>query len=124
MGLLATALAAVHMGLAAWTKRARPAGQAITGLALGIAITLAILAIPIQFTAYRITMAWSLEFLALAWIAARTRNTLLRYAAILISGLVWMRLLMFDSWIYPDPASYTLVGTPRFFTFLLPAPFS
>ena len=30
------------------------------------------LAAPIQFTAYRITMAWSLEFLALSWIALRT----------------------------------------------------
>src|SRR5260370_41634379 len=32
-----------------------------------------------------------------------------------------MRLLVFDSWIYPDPASYTLVGNARFFTFLIAA---
>jgi len=90
-------------------------------LSLGVALTLLVLAAPIQFTAYRITMAWSLEFLALSWIALRTGNKLLRFGALLVSALVWLRLLAIDSWIFSDPQSYTLIWNARFLTFIVAA---
>jgi uncharacterized membrane protein len=90
-------------------------------LSLGVAFIFLILATPVQFTAYRITMAWSLEFMALSWIALRTRNTWLGSGAILVSVLVWARLLAIDSWIYRDPQSYTLIWNARFMTFLIAA---
>jgi uncharacterized membrane protein len=119
MGLLAVAIAAVYLALARWMSRSQRM-QAMT-LSLGIAVALLILAAPIHFTAYRITMAWSLEFLALAWIALRTRNSLLGFAAMLISALVWVRLLTIDSWIYSDAQSYTLIWNARFLTFVIAA---
>ena len=124
MGLFAVAIAGVQIALAAWIWRARAAEQADQRpmlLSLGVALTLLILAAPIQFTAYRITMAWSLEFLAISWIALRTRSTLLGFGAIVVSVLVWVRLLTIDSWIYSDPRSYTLIGNARFLTFVIAA---
>jgi hypothetical protein len=124
MGLSAVAIAGLHVALAGWLWRERAAGQADQQpalLSLGVALTLLTLAAPIQFTAYRITMAWSLEFLALSWIALRTRHTLLGLGAIVVSVLVWVRLLTIDSWIYSDPASYTLIWNARFLTFLIAA---
>ncbi len=119
MGVLAVTIAAVHLALARWMWRSQRT-HAMT-LSLGVSVALLILAAPIQFTAYRITMAWSLEFLAVAWIALRTRNSLLGFAAILISALVWVRLLTIDSWIYRDAQSYTLIWNARFLTFVIAA---
>ena len=114
MGLLAVAIAGLHLALAASLPPVR-------GLYLGVAVTLLTLAAPIQFTEYRITMAWSLEFLALTWIALRTRNSLSGLAAMVVSVLVWLRLIAIDSWIYSDPHSYTLLWNARFLTFLIAA---
>ena len=119
MGVLAVAIAGIHLALARCMRRSQSTHPMT--LSLGVAIALLVLAAPIQFTAYRITMAWSLEFLAVAWIALRTRNSLLGFAAILISALVWARLLTIDSWIYSDAQSYTLIWNARFLTFVTAA---
>ena len=121
MGLFAVAIAAVHIGLAAGLRRLAGQDQRPVLMSLSVALTLLILAAPIQFTAYRITMAWSLEFLALSWIAQRMRNTVAGFAAILVSALVWVRLAGIDSWIYNDQHSYTLLWNARFLTFLVAA---
>jgi hypothetical protein len=124
MGLFAVAVAGVHLALGAWMWRRRAAeapDERPVLLLLAVSLTLLTLAAPIQFTAYRITMAWSLEFMALSWIALRGRSTLMRYAALLISVLVWMRLVAIDSWIYPDVHSYTLLWNARFLTFVIAA---
>jgi len=120
MGLFAVAIAGLHLTLAVWMRRAQTDQRPVV-LSLGVALTLLVLAAPIQFTAYRITMAWSLEFLALSWIALRTENRLLRLGGFLVSGLVWLRLLAIDSWIFSDPQSYTLIWNARFLTFLVAA---
>ena len=114
MGLFVVAIAVLHLALAGWVRSVRP-------LSWGVAVTLLTLAAPIQFTAYRITMAWSLEFLALAWIARRTRNTLVGFGAILVSALVWLRLFAIDFWIYGGAQPFTLLWNERFLTFLIAA---
>jgi uncharacterized membrane protein len=124
MGLFAIAIAGVQVALAAWMWRDRATAQPDQRpvlLSLGVALAFLILAAPIQFTAYRITMAWSLEFLAVFWIALRTRSTGIGFAAILVSALVWVRLLTIDSWMYSDTRSYTLIWNARFLTFLIAA---
>ena len=124
MGLFAIAIAGVQVALAAWMWRDRATAQPDQRpvlLSLGVALAFLILAAPIQFTAYRITMAWSLEFLAVFWIALRTRSTGIGFAAILVSALVWVRLLTIDSWMYSDARPYTLIWNARFLTFLIAA---
>jgi uncharacterized membrane protein len=127
MGLFAVAIAAAHLALAAGIKRAearppdQPSGQRAMLLSLGVAVALVTLAVPIQFTAYRITMAWSLEFLALFWIGLRMKNAPLKLAAVAVSMLVWVRLGVLDSWTFSDPSSYSLIANARFLTFLIAA---
>ncbi|HYL76737.1 MAG TPA: DUF2339 domain-containing protein [Bryobacteraceae bacterium] len=125
MGLFAVAVAGVHLALGIWMWRRQAAevpDQRPILLAIGVSLSLLILAAPIQFTQYRITMAWSLEFLALSWIALRAKSTRLGYAAILISALVWVRLIGIDSWLYSyADTTYTLLWNARFLTFAVAA---
>lgn len=124
MGLFAVAVAGVHLALGIWMWRRQAAeipDQRPILLAIGVSLSLLILAAPIQFTQYRITMAWSLEFLALSWIAIRAKSTRLGYAAILISALVWVRLISIDSWLFTNPTGYTLLWNARFLTFAIAA---
>ena len=123
MGLFAVAIAAVYLALAAalWRRRSAAHSDQPILLSLGVTLTLLTLAAPIQFTAYRITMAWSFEFLALSWIALRARSSLLGSGAILVSALVWVRLLTIDSWIYGDAHSNPLLINARFLTFFIAA---
>jgi uncharacterized membrane protein len=119
MGIFAVAIAAAHLALAGWMWRSHGI-QAMT-LSLGVAVALLVLAAPIQLTAYRITMAWSLEFLALSWVALKTQNTNLGFGALLVSALVWIRLLTIDAWMYHNREPFTLVWNARFLTFLIAA---
>jgi uncharacterized membrane protein len=124
LGLFAVALAAVHLGLAFLLWRNVPAENRDTRpvlLAIGVALTFITLAAPIQFSEYRITMAWSLEMAALAWIGARTNSKGLNYAALAIFVLVLFRLDGIDSWMYSSPAAYQPVFNARFLTFLIAA---
>jgi len=124
LGLFAVALAAVHLGLAFLIWRNLPAEDRDTRpvlLAIGIALTFITLAAPIQFSEYRITMAWALEMAALAWIGARTNSRTLNYAALAIFVLVLFRLDGIDSWMYSSPAVYQPVVNARFLTFLIAA---
>jgi uncharacterized membrane protein len=124
MGLLAVGVAGVHLALGAWMWRRRAAelpDERPILLSVAVSLSLLTLAAPIQFTQYRITMAWSLEFLALSWIAVRARSTLMGYGAVLVSVLVWMRLVSIDSWIFSDPNSYPLIANARFLTFAIAA---
>ena len=109
MGAFALLLALLHGGLAAavWGKR-KELGQ----LSAAIGVVLLTLAIPIQFVGFRITMLWSLEAAALAWIAGR-----FQVGAWALFGLVFVRLLTLDSRIYVTEA---LVNR-RFLTFAVAA---
>ena len=87
MGLLALVVAGVHLGLtkALWKTEASLATSAI-------ALTFATLAVPIQFTGFRISMAWALEGAALAWLAAQFRNRWFSGASGIVMVLMILRL--------------------------------
>ena len=124
LGLFAVALAAAHLGVALLLWRNLPTENRDTRpvlLAIGIALTFITLAAPIQFSEYRITMAWALEMAALSWIAARVNSKGLNYAALAVFVLVLFRLDGVDSWMYVSPAAYQPVMNARFLTFLIAA---
>lgn len=124
LGLFAVALAAAHLavGFLLWHNPSVSEGDTRPVLlAIGIALTFITLAAPIQFSEYRITMAWALEMAALTWIGARTNSKGLHYAALAILVLVLFRLDGIDSWMYSSPAAYQPVVNARFLTFLIAA---
>lgn len=125
LGLFAAAMAGIHLllGLRFWN--ARPAEQRDTRpvlLCIGVALGFLTLAAPIQFSSYRITMAWALEAAALTWIGIRTGARRLVWAALLVFFLTLARLYSIDAWIFSgDAESYYALWNVRFLTFLTAA---
>ena len=116
-GGLAVAVALAHIGLAylIWRRDQRTAL-----LAAGVAWVFVVLAAPIQFSGYRITMAWALEGAALAWIGARAREQRAKLVTLAVFVLVLLRLDFIDTWI-GTPADYVLIFNARLLTFLVAA---
>jgi uncharacterized membrane protein len=124
MGLFAAALAGLHLalGLRIWNTQPEDRRDARPVLLLiGVALTFLTLAAPIQFSSYRITMAWAVEAAALTWIGIRTGARRMVYAALAVFGLALFRLYAVDSWIYARADLYDLVANARFLTFLTAA---
>ena len=124
LGLFAAALAGVHLvlGLRIWNAQPAEARDARPVLlCIGVALGFLTLAAPIQFSGYRITMAWALEAAALTWIGVRTGARRLVWAALLVFFLALARLYSIDAWIYTDAASYHTFWNVRFLTFLTTA---
>jgi uncharacterized membrane protein len=117
IGLFAAAVAVVQAAAAYWLwERDRRAAE----LAGGIAVVLAVLAPEIQFTAFRVTMAWSLEGAALAWLGRRFGDRRATAGAALVFALVLVRLLFADSWALTGPEDPLLVNS-RLLTFAIAA---
>jgi len=117
-GVLAVAIAVLHMGLAAalWRRDERAAS-----LAAGIAWVFLTLAIPVHFSGYRVTMIWALEAAALAWIGLRAAQPRAAYAAIAVFALTVLRLYSSDARMYPSALMYSAILNARFLTFLIAA---
>lgn len=117
LGLFAVALAAVYMllGSQLWNQHGHNEFPSL--LCVAIAWIFLTLAVPIQFSGYRITTAWALEAAALAWIGVRTREVRVVYAALGVFCLMLCRLYFFDARIYASAAAYTAIANPRFLTF-------
>ncbi len=86
-------------------------------LAAGVAWVLLTAAVPIQLAGYRVTMAWSMEAAALAWIASRLRRREALMAAAVMFALVCGRLALVDSAMYPATVAYSLIINARFLSF-------
>jgi len=117
-GLFAVLLAVIHMGMARllWARDTRGAS-----LAAAIAWALLVLAVPVQFVGYRVTIGWSLEAAAIAWIGMRLESRRAIYGSAAVFGLVLARLAFVDSVMYASPASYTELANARFLTFAVAA---
>ena len=94
LGEFAAALAILH-GMVGWTLREKDA--LFAQLAAAIAAIFLTLAIPLQFTSFRITMLWSLEAAALAWLAARLGRPRFQVAAWFLFAGVFLRLFAIDA---------------------------
>lgn len=95
MGLLAAAVAALHLLLARLIfaeDDARPAQ-----LALAVTVTFLTLAVPIQFSGFHITIAWALEGAALAWLSGRFGSLRMNIGATVVLLLVILRLFTIDA---------------------------
>jgi hypothetical protein len=124
MGLLAVAIGGLHLGLAKalWKPPDAPEREMYPGLiAAGIAMSFATLAVPVQFTGFRITMAWAAEGAGLAWIAGRFRNGWFAGASAAVLTLTVLRLAVSDSWMYRSVTPYAILANARFLTMAVAA---
>ncbi|MCP5119485.1 MAG: DUF2339 domain-containing protein, partial [bacterium] len=119
LGLYALVLAGVHL-YAAWRFRtAEDKRPAI--VAVGVAVALFVLAAPVQFSGFRVTMAWALQGAALTWIARRTNAVRLWWAGFVVLLLAFIRLFAEDAWIYSSPGEFSALANTRFLTFAVTA---
>jgi uncharacterized membrane protein len=124
LGLFAAAMAAIHLALGRWLWSLRDESQRDLRpvlLCVGVALGFLTLAAPIQFSGYRITMAWAVEGAALAWIGARTESKRLVDAALVVLFLTLARLCSIDAWIYRYSDVYHVIANNRFLTFAIAA---
>jgi hypothetical protein len=113
-GIFAVGVAVVHMAAARTLWRRDREGAVLAG---GVAWVLLVLAVPIQFAGYRVTIAWAAEGAALAWIAVRLNQARATRGVLVVFALVLIRLAAFDSYAYANPGAYTAIGNARFLAF-------
>lgn len=120
LGLFAVAVAGIHLGLAflIWKAEGAEDLNAVV-LSLAFALTYITLAIPIQFTGYRITMAWAIEAAALTWIGKRLSQERMHWGALAVFWLVAIRLITLDAWMLPNSQMYSTLWNGRFLTFFV-----
>jgi hypothetical protein len=118
VGLFAVAVAAVEAATAPvlWRRDARGAL-----MAAGTAWVLLILAAPLQFAGYRITIVWALEAAAVVWVGTRVGERRAVIAAECALALVLARLALLDSRMYAHTAEYALVANARMLAFAVSA---
>lgn len=126
MGLLAVGIGGLHLALAKTLWRSPESGVPVAETypalaAAGIALAFVTLAIPIQFSGFRITIAWAAEGAGLAWVSSRFRNPFIGAASGAILFFALARLAAFDANIYTSGDQYSALTNTRFLTFLVAA---
>jgi uncharacterized membrane protein len=120
LGLLAAIVAAVYLavGLALYRKNKTLDSDAVL-LSLGLAAAFVTVAIPIQLSGFRITIAWAIEAASLSWIGVRLKKTAAVLAGLIVFALAFLELIVMDSGMYPDAHAYSLILNTRFFVFVV-----
>jgi uncharacterized membrane protein len=103
MGGLAAALAILHALLAWFLWKTGDAPNAYTGqISAAIAGVFLTLAIPIQFSGFRVTIAWVIQAAACAWLAHKFASSRLTFGAGILLVLVLVRLVVRDAEVHTN----------------------
>jgi len=114
MGAFAILMALIYGG-AAKLLLDRASAKRLESLSLiGVALMFVTIAIPIQLRSNWITIAWSIEALAIMWIGTETRSVRLRASASVLFGVAFVKLLFWDT-----PYGYRPAFTPVFNSYFL-----
>jgi uncharacterized membrane protein len=118
IGLFAVAVAVVQAAAARslWKRDARGAL-----MAAGTAWVLLVLAAPVQFAGYRITIVWALEAAAVVWAGTRVGERRAVAAAECVLAMVLVRLAFLDSRMFAGAAAYDLLVNARMLAFAVSA---
>jgi hypothetical protein len=114
VGLFVVGLAAAQAAVARLLWRAEPRGALLSA---ATAWVLLVLAAPIQFTGYRITVSWAAEAAAMVWIGVRLAERRAVYAAMWLFAVAGLRLAYSDSFLYAGRIDYSLLFNARFIAF-------
>jgi uncharacterized membrane protein len=118
VGLFAVGLAIAQAIAARLLWRADARGAVLSA---GAAWAILILAAPIQFAGYRVTVIWAAEAAAMVWIGTRLAQRRAVLAALAVFGLVVLRLVFSDARMYASPGGYDLILNARFLAFAVAA---
>jgi uncharacterized membrane protein len=97
LGFFAVLLAVFYIALSRWVWRLSPKDSYLYLTLLGTALTFLTVAVPVQLKQNWITTGWVAEAVVLTWIGTRLDNRQIRLGALVVVGLVLIRLLFYDS---------------------------
>jgi len=115
VGLFAVALAIVQAAVARLLWRIDARGAMLSAVTAWVFL---VLAAPIQFAGYRVTITWAAEAAAMVWIGVRLVDRRAVIAAMFLFGVVALRLAFSDSLLYDSPGQYALLFNARFLAFV------
>ncbi|RZI93356.1 MAG: DUF2339 domain-containing protein, partial [Rubrivivax sp.] len=93
-GLFTIASGAVDLALATWCFRRRGTDRNLLYVLIGLTLTFATLAVPVQLHGHAITLFWSAEFVLLYWLFRRSGIALFRWSSWLLMALALCSLFM------------------------------
>ncbi len=97
MGVFAIVMALVYAGAAKVLLTRAAANKTGVLVMIGVALTFVTLAMPIQLRSNWITIAWSVEALAMLWAGIETKTWQLRASAFALFALAFARLVLWDT---------------------------
>ncbi|TCZ64709.1 DUF2339 domain-containing protein [Flaviaesturariibacter aridisoli] len=106
-GLFTIASGVIDLALAVYCFRRRGTDRNLLYVLIGLALTFATLAVPVQVEGHAITLFWSAEFVLLYWLFLRSRIGLFRLGSWLLMGLATLSLLL--DWLYCPPTDGGLI---------------
>jgi len=118
LGFFFVVWAVLHLILAHALAKRNPQDRFAVFALAGLGLALAIAAVPVEFHAQWITIAWAAEAVILAWGGLSLKNYFIRVFAYFVSIFVVIRLLFVDS-VFGDPIqSFAPIVNIGFLTFL------
>ncbi len=108
-GLFTTTLALLNFGYAWFLYKKFGLDKTAVYLLVGLTLTFATLAIPIQFEGNFITLFWGAEAVMLLWLAQKSKITYYRFASVIVHILMIGSLLMDWAKFYPTATDLTIV---------------
>jgi uncharacterized membrane protein len=97
MGVLAIVMALLYAGATRVLLSRSAANRTQALVMIGVALTFVTLAMPIQLRSNWITIAWSVEALAMLWAGIKTKAWQLRAGAFALFALALVRLVLWDT---------------------------
>ncbi len=115
MGLFTIILGAIYCGIWLFVRAENPRDIRFRTFLAGISFIMFVIAVPIQFEKFAITIAWAAEALALTYTAVKIKSRSLKIFSQGIFAVVFIKLMMIDSMIAVDTPWINL----RFITFAI-----
>ena len=116
MGVFAIVMALIYAAAAKLLLDRATISRVESLTLIGVALTFVTIAVPIQLHSNWITIAWSIEALAMLWAGIETRSGRLRTSSCLIFALAFLKLLIWDT-----PYGYRPAFIPIFNRYFLSA---
>jgi uncharacterized membrane protein len=108
LGLFAVAVAAFYLALGYFTYRRDREDRLLVFTFLGLGFLFSVLAVPIQFKQYWVTMGWAVEGAVMTWVGLRANDRTSRYASIIVFFIAVSHWLLVDvhDFAYLAPAHF------------------
>lgn len=115
-GLFTTLLALFNLIYAWFLYKKFGVEKTVIYVLIGMTLTFATLAIPIQFKGNYITLFWAAEAVLLMWLSQKSQISHFRFASVIVHGMMLMSLLLDWTQIYGADKILNIIINPAFIT--------